>query len=251
MKFTSILALGLFGFASSSPLESRKAKAKASYPAESTSKGFNLIVNVTDSSLDFKPSINNYFVTTIHVGAGLNLVGVNNETGPVFYQNGTQKEWKNNKATVLFDSGQPLTPAGISLAKDKGQSDISTASLNFGPGTPGVQLTSSSFKYSFLLPGTYLACKQKLDYYQGKEFIIIKESKSKVKSGDDYKKKDVPKDCVPIRLIPECAKLEDLPAGSFASHDYALDSQCYKDVSKIKWSQYGPETGKACSGKKN
>lgn len=246
MKVTSLYSLSLVGLAASSPLASRQDAAKHAYPIKSASKGFNLIVNVTDSSLDFEPSINNFFITTIHTGAGLNLVGVNNETGPVFYQNGTLDEWIDGKATILFDGGTPSTPAGLKLNEDKDQADVSTASLNFGPGTPGVQLPPDAYKYTFVLPETYLACKQNLDYYQGKEFIIIKNSKN-VKADGDYKKEDVPENCVPIRLVPECAKLEDLAPGAFASHDFALPSQCYKDVSKIEWAEYGPQLrGKKC-----
>ncbi|KAK7430316.1 hypothetical protein QQZ08_003064 [Neonectria magnoliae] len=235
MMIASTILLGLLGLTTASPVPAAAAKPK--YPVEETAKGFKLSVNVTDPSRDFHPSIQNSFVTSIHTGAGLALVGVIEKGGRVFYQNGTAKEHREGRATVITDGGTPLTPSGLKLTKDSKSKTLSSAHLDFGLGTPGVQLSSTK-AYSFLLPETYVACNESLAYYRGEYFITIKQAKI-TKHSDGSVNRNIPKHCVPVRLVPECAELETLPKGSYSSHKYALDSQCYNDVSKIKWSKYG------------
>lgn len=226
----STLALGLIGLASASPLARREGEQCGSYPPTTQSQGFNLIVNVTDPSTDFTPSIQNNFITTIHTGAGLALVGVSEKQGPVFYQNGTADDEKDHRATVVTDLGTPETPAGLKLVTADGDSDgVKTASLDFGYGTPGVQLSTSPEPYRYLLPDTYLACNQSLEYYQGKYFIIIKQVEVNT---------TIPEDCAAIRLIPQAAELEELSKDAFASHDFALESEVYEQVSEIDWNEY-------------
>ncbi|KAH6987738.1 hypothetical protein BKA56DRAFT_477955 [Ilyonectria sp. MPI-CAGE-AT-0026] len=232
----STILFGLLSLTAASPVSTRAGKTK--YPETETSKGFKLVVNVTDPSRDFKPSIQNTFVTSIHTGAGLALVGVIAGDGRIFYQNGTEKEQEDSRATIITDGGTPLTPSGLKLTQDSKSKTLSTAHLDFGLGTPGVQLSSSK-TYSFVLPETYLACNESLAYYQGQYFITIKQAKI-TKHKDGSTNRNIPKHCIPVRLVPECAELESLPKGSYSSHKYALESQCYKDVSKIKWCEYSP-----------
>ncbi|KAM5342373.1 hypothetical protein ACJ41O_013339 [Fusarium nematophilum] len=231
----STFFLSLLGLAAASPLAQREARPQ--YPPRSTSKGFKLVVNVTDHSRDFDPPIHNSFVTSIHTGAGLALVGVIEKGGRIFYQNGTREERQNGQATVLTDGGTPLTPSGIALEKES--KTLYGTTLNFGPGTPGVQLNALDDPYTYLLPETFVACSEKLDYYQGKRFIVIKQARITIDENDEIQR-NIPKGCAPVRLVPECAELEELPKGSYSSHKYALNSKCYEDVSKIKWKQYSP-----------
>ncbi|KAI5461445.1 hypothetical protein BGZ63DRAFT_357256 [Mariannaea sp. PMI_226] len=223
--FASTILLGLFSLAAANPVPAADVQPRA--VASDTSKGFRLVVNVTDPSRDFDSAIQNYFVSSIHTGAGLALVGVNKneDTGRIFYQNGTKEEYLNSKATTITDGGTPLFPAGLRLVKSKKSTEISVATLDNGPGTPGVQISALK-PNTYLLPETFFACNESLAYYGGRKFIIIKQTNFI---------KDVPKDCAPIRLIPECAELEDVPKGSLSSHEFALDSKCYKDVESIKW----------------
>ncbi|CAM1508161.1 Fc.00g050090.m01.CDS01 [Cosmosporella sp. VM-42] len=229
--------LSLLGIAAASPLVSRQVK--PNYPPKSSSKGFTLVVNVTDPSAQLAHAVQNTFVSSIHTGAGLALVGVNSDSGRIFYQNGTVGERKEGKATIITDGGTPLTPSGFQLAKVTGAAPSST-SLNFGPGTPGVQLSSFPEGYAFLLPQTYLACNESIAYYAGKHFIVIKQVEATVCKETGKVEKSIPANCAPVRLIPQCDKLEDLPEGSYASHEFALDSECYPKVSELKWSEYGP-----------
>ncbi|KAH6893266.1 hypothetical protein B0T10DRAFT_269189 [Thelonectria olida] len=223
----SAFFLGLLGLAVASPMRvptGIAARARASQ----ISKGFRLVVNVTDPSRDFETPIQNYYIASIHTGAGLALVGVNSyeSTGRIFYQNGTEEEYQASQATTITDGGTPLFPVGLKLTKDE-ESPVSVATLDNGPGTPGIQVSALK-KFTYLLPETFFACNEPLAYYGGKKFIVIKQTNFI---------KDVPEDCAPIRLIPECAELEDLPEGSLSSHDFALDTRCYNDVKGVNWDE--------------
>ena len=230
-------ALSLLGLAAASPLASRQVQ--GDYPPKSSSQGFNLVVNVTDPSAELAQAVQNTFITSLHTGAGLALVGVNSDSGRIFYQNGTSGEEEERQATIITDGGTPLTPSGFQLTKDS-EETLSSASLNFGPGTPGVQLSSFTEGYVFLLPETYVACNESIAYYQGKYFITIKQAETTVSEKTGQFEYNIPENCAPVRLIPQCAQLEDLPEGSYASHDFALESECYDNVSELKWSEYGP-----------
>ncbi|KAM4056329.1 hypothetical protein HRG_003246 [Hirsutella rhossiliensis] len=236
----SVLTLGLLGLAAAAPA-TVKSQATPHYPETSKSNGFHLVVNVTDGSKDFSPSIQNTYVSSIHVGAGLALVGniASPSNARIFYQNGTADEHRYRKTTVITDSGTPSFPSGIKLVRDKGSDAVSTAHLDAGPGTSGIGLTGFPEPYVFLNPETWLACNESIPYYQNKYFIIFKQANTTV-GKDGGINRNVPKDCAPVRLIPECTKLNDLPSGSYSSHDFAIEDRCYGDVKLIKWSEYGP-----------
>lgn len=231
----STFCVALLGLASAAPLVIENPL----YPTRLSSKGFKLIVNVTDPSRDFDPPINNFLLTTIHTGAGLSLVGVTKKNGRTFYQNGTKEQRDDGLATVLTDGGTPLTPAGLALEAENESETLFGASLNFGPGTPGVQLNSPSDPYTYMLPETFVACNESLPYYRGKHFIVIKQARLTIDKNNEIQR-NIPKGCAPIRLVPQCAKLNDLPDDSYSSHEFAINSKCYKDVSKIEWSEYSP-----------
>lgn len=224
-----MLALGLCGLAAASPVTSKR-QATPHYPETSASNGFHLVVNVTDASKDFTPPIQNTYVASIHVGAGLALVGniASTKNARVFYQNGTADERHSGETTVITDSGTPYFPSGIKLVQDKASDKVSTAHLDAGPGTDGIGLAGLSNPYVFLKPETWLACNESIPYYQNKYFIVFKQANSS----------DVPKDCAHVRLVPECTKLNDLPTGSYSSHEFAIEDRCYRDVKSIKWSNH-------------
>lgn len=46
-----------------------------------------------------------------------------------------------------------------------------------------------------------------------------------------------PEGCVAVRLVPQCAVLEDLREGSMASYDFVGSARGYEDVAVIDWSQ--------------
>ncbi|ODA79847.1 hypothetical protein RJ55_05444 [Drechmeria coniospora] len=235
----SALAFGLAGLAAASPIGERDSVAH--YPATSLSKGFHLVVNVTDRCKDFDPPIHNTYITSIHTGAGLALVG--NVAGPgtarIFYQNATSEQSKSGDGTVVTDSGTPPYPAGLKLVKDEASSTLRTAHLDAGLGTPGIGISKFPEPYAFLTQETWVACNESLSYFRGQHFIIFKSAKTTV-GKDGTAHRNIPEGCAPVRLLPECTDLNALAVGSYASHAYALEGRCYQDVKSIKWSDFGP-----------
>lgn len=235
----STLALGLVGLAAASPIADRQVYPH--YPDTSQSKGFHLVVNVTDPCKDFNPPIQNTYIASIHTGAGLALVGnsADEQYARIFYQNGTAQEKRFGGETTISDSGTPPFPAGFKLVRDQGSETVSTAHLDAGLGTKGVGITAFPEPYAFLSPETYAACNESLPYYQGRYFIIIKQAQTTVDENGGIHR-NIPEGCAPVRLLPECTPLNDLPDGSYSSHEFAIEDRCYEDVKSIKWSEYGP-----------
>ncbi|GFP55417.1 hypothetical protein ACSS6W_009265 [Trichoderma asperelloides] len=234
MFFTAAV-LGLAGAAVAAP-----ANIVPNYPPHQLSTGFRLVVNVTDKALDLKPSVQGLYVDSIHVGAGLNVAGVGpKDTSNIFYQNGTAAEYRYGRATTITDEATPLSPFGLSLSKNPGSETLSSAYINGGAGTPGVQISQFPEPYLFLTPETFVICNNPLEYYQGRKFLVVEQAATTV-SSDGKIEKNIPAGCAPVRLLPECATLETLPAGSYASHEFALETGCYADVASINWSLYGP-----------
>lgn len=234
---SSVLSFGLMAaLTSASPLAVRQVV--PNYPATSVSKGFHLILNVTDPSTDLDPPVNNKFITSIHVGAGQNLVGVSDTPGRIFYQNGTAEEIRYGQSTVITDGATPPSPFGFSLSPDDGSNVLSTARLDGGDGTKGVGLSRFPEPYVFLTPETYLACNEFVQYYQT-ELVIVRQADITVDENGSINY-NIPANCAAVRLLPECTELNELPEEAYSSHEFAADSKCYEDVSSIIWSEYGP-----------
>lgn len=230
MHFSALL--GLASLAAASPIVSRDPPTET--PPTSTSQGFQLIVNVTDLSRDFSPSIHQKYVNSIHVGAGQSLLGIGNkEDNPrTFYINGTALEFHFATSTVISDSGTPASPWGISFSNDTDNGHL--AHLNGGPGAKGIGLTRWSVPYTFMYPETYAICDETVPYYH-KNFMVVKQFDLGL-NGVEV----IPKNCVPVRLFAQCAKLNDLPKGSISSHEFAYNTECYEDVAGIDWPKYRP-----------
>jgi hypothetical protein len=76
-------------------------------PPWQQSKSFTLVANVTGA--DLTPSVQNYVLTSYHVGAGqARAVLVNGDTARLFYLNGTAEEVRYNRASVLSSGGTPV-----------------------------------------------------------------------------------------------------------------------------------------------
>ena len=226
---SSTVALGLLGLAAASPLSMRQTP---SYPPTSVSRGFKLVVNVTDPETDFQPSIQNMLVEGLHVGAGLNDAGIQ-AAGQIFYQNGTLAGGSANgnpqNVRFLSDEGEPLSPYGLGLA-EQSTGEVNQVTINGGEGSAGFGVTTFPTTYAYVTPDNFLACNTSLEYYEGEYFITLQQ----------YIGTGTPENCTHIRLVPQCAKLEALPSGSYSSHANALETDCYKDVASINWPQYGP-----------
>jgi hypothetical protein len=182
------------------------------------------VANVT--STDLSTPINNYVLTSYHVGAGLAYaVLVPNTTvteGRIFYLNGTASEVFFNAASILSDEGTPLFPAGITINAD------STVSINAGAGESGIGLTSFPRPISELsgkstdgLAGEFYACAQDLitGVSPGTAVqLLFKESGVATPEG-----------CADVSLLLHCSE------GSGAVDANANLSNRYADVAGIDW----------------
>ncbi|ATY60302.1 hypothetical protein A9K55_005905 [Cordyceps militaris] len=231
-----LAALGLAGLAAAAPTTGPL------YPATSSSNGFNLVLNVTDPSKDLSPPVHGTFVTSIHVGPAYNYVGQSATAAAarLFYVNGTATEVRYGSSDTVSDGGTPPFPEVLSLVQDKASETLSTLWLNAGNGGDANYRTGlAGFPNPIpaLYPSTYVACREALAYYGGKEFVIIKQAQTTVGEDGtiDY---NIPEGCAPLSLLPQCAKLNDLPAGSLSSHEYAANTRCYENVNSIDWPKY-------------
>lgn len=178
------------------------------------------MVKVTDSTTDFEPSIDSYYVSSIHVGAGQALGGVDPQSARIWYQNGTASDLAYGQGTIVWDGGSPPFPHGFKLVYE--QDLVSVVRVDVGPGTPGVQIISSSdSSYPFLTApdniGTYIVCEETVAYYGERQFLVLKHAAA-----------DVPKGCAVVQLVPQCAELPD--DGSLSRQEFAQKAPCYDDI---------------------
>lgn len=249
--FTSIVTLSLAALAAAAP--SSKRQIIPNYPPTSQSRGFKLIANVTDLSSDFNPSIRNWVVEGAHTGAGTNTAVLTpydpaTNNGRTFYLNGTAEDVHYGNTHVLTDAGTPPAPFGI-YTQNKTEfeylyPDEHGVSINVGAGT-GTTVTRFPEPYAYILSGTgsgtYVACNNTVPYY-GTTFITLEyayETFTGPDGGYEYNA-NIPEGCAPVRLLPQCTELNELPEDALSSHEFAANNTCYPDVASIDWSQYGP-----------
>ncbi|KAM3504831.1 hypothetical protein MY11210_008210 [Beauveria gryllotalpidicola] len=234
-----IVALSLAGLAAAAAAPTSTGPA---YPETSASNGFNLVLNVTDPSKDLSPPVHGTFVTSIHVGPALNYVGQssNASVARLLYVNGTASDVRYGNSNTVSDGGTPPFPEVLSLVQDKDSETLSTLFLNAGSAGNGnyrTGITGFPSPIPELYPLTYVACREALAYYGGKAFVIVKQAQTTV-SKDGQMEHNIPEGCAPLSLLPQCATLNDLPAGSMSSHEFAASTRCYKDVNSIHWPKY-------------
>lgn len=225
--FLSTALVALAALAAASP-------AAQSYPSKQRSKGFHLVVNVTDLSRDFSPSIHNTYITTIHIGAAQNLLGIGDQSkSRTFYTNGTATEYMIGLATTVSDLAIPPAPFGFSLHQDAQGSPMSAGHLDAGPGDKGYVLTRFPVPYAFLAPEQMAICYESVPYYDGLFLYILKQLNWSIS-------KVLPENCAPVRLMAECAELDKLPADAIANHDHVYEAECYNNVKAIDWPKFKP-----------
>lgn len=188
----------------------------------SSSKGLKLRVKLQDASKDLTSPVKGQFVTSIHDGAGTNLVGFSASEGRIFYVNGTAGGdglfWN-----TLSDGATPLVPFGLSLHAAPENADVQIVRLDAGPGDEDIYVPEHAASPQ-LYPTNWLACSEPLQYYGGQKFNVLRRQALGTST---------PSECVLITLLPECTALNDLPPGSYASHEFAREVSCYKDASNV------------------
>ncbi|XWW98443.1 hypothetical protein V2A60_006443 [Cordyceps javanica] len=221
MLFTAA-AFSLIGMTTASPL----LPSSSNFPPRDTGKAFNIVVNVTNLSRDFAPSVHGAFLTALHREPSKNYIGVGDgASGPIFFINGTDAEAAKGTTRMLADLGVPGIPFSTQLEDVNGQFVNQIAELNAGP--DGEYITVSSDEPASVInlssPGL---CRENIN---GQEYAVL----HRFLVGNDHER--IPKECVPVNLIPQCAEQIDSPEDH---HLFAREVKCYNDVGSIDWSKY-------------
>ncbi len=214
-------------------------------PRPSASRGFRLVVNVTDPSSDLSPSIQGSFLSLAHIGPAQNRAIILPTEGPVFYQNGTFKDITMQRIGILTDGGTPPFPEGLTYASDSGTNTTQGAPLfvNAGASGGGTRLTRLWDPYSYLtilsnvVESTLVVCNSTIPYYgESRFFNVVNWVTARRDATGTHLV--LPEGCAAIRLVPQCAVLNELPEGAYSSHEFAQEVRCYEDVGAIDWSKY-------------
>jgi len=215
---SSIKAASILAFFST--LASTAPSSFPNYPPTSLSQNFRLVANVT--STDLATPINNYVLTSYHIGAGqayaVLVPNTTVTTGRIFYINGTAEDVRYNNGNTLSDEGTPLFPGGVTINAD------STVSINAGVGEFGIGLTS------FPDPISELTAGEEGEFYACFQEVIPGGSAVQLL----YKSLDIatPEGCADVSLLPQCSE------GSGLVHPLPNTVNCYADVAGIDWTFY-------------
>jgi hypothetical protein len=220
-------ALGLAAAATALPSQPQARAADAA--KASKSKGFYLAAKVTEH--DLTPPIDGWLLSTAHTGAGFNAAvfyGASADQARLFYQNGTAWQAAHRQTTIVTDGGTPLAPSSLIVGAAGQPPQI--ASINYQEGTPNtvVSLGADGKQQPQLVNalggGAWLACNATIPYY-GYNFITLQYAYAEA-AGSASGGNEVPDSCVPITLVPRCATLNDVPTGSYSSHEFADEVSC-------------------------
>lgn len=244
MRTSTFSLLAAVGLAAAAPT----ARQAPNYPPASSSNAFRLVVNVTDPTTDFTPSINDYVLTSYHVGAGEAYAvlqpNLTFTSGRILYENGTAYDVRFGAASVISDGGTPPFPEGLYVQNETEFDYKYTTQHNAmflpGGGTKGVGLAQFPNPIPYLAnpgSGSFAACNNTLPYGPAFSLVYAYATFTDADGNYDYQK-NIPEGCAEITLLPECATINDLPAGSYSSHEFASTQRCYEDVSAIDWTVY-------------
>lgn len=217
------------------------------YPPNSASRGFRLFVNVTDRTKDLKPPVHGTFLNLAHIGPAQNRAVAMASTAaappPVFYQNGTYADFTLQQVTILTDGGTLPFPEGLTYQTEPDDSNGQGLYAFGGSGSGGVRLTRLWEPVSYLtiladvVQSTLAVCTSTIPYYGDKKlFNVVNWVQATRDSTGTHVV--VPKGCVAVKLVPQCAALGELPEGALSSHEFAQEVRCYDDVAGVKWGRY-------------
>jgi hypothetical protein len=247
MIIASIVIGGLAAITFASPIE------PPSYPPTLTSKGFRLVINVTDVTKDFSPSINGREIHSLHQQSSFSraTAGAGPGEGNIFYQyphvdpNNRFAEFQ----SVLLTELGPNT-AGLQIANTSSPDAVKAGmTMNFGSGTMGVMLAVGGyyawvhpFEYSGV-PESFVVCNETIDWIsrdESEKFLAL--DYLRYSWNDDHTEfaLHVPQGCAPVNLLAQCDSLPDVPNDSPAVpfHKLAQDVRCYENIAAIDWSKY-------------
>ncbi|OTB01768.1 hypothetical protein M426DRAFT_323249 [Hypoxylon sp. CI-4A] len=189
----------------------------------SRSKGYDLRIQLLDPAKDLDPPVDGQYLSTYHVGAGLNVAvaGAPRDPSysfPPYYSNGTAEQgW----VSVLNDLGTSF-PWGVS-AQNATSFDVTypgehDVDINVGGGSNGIHVakTGDSVALAGLAPGNFAVCNRFIGYARS-NLTVVKYV---------YEGETLPEDCVGVQFTAYCSELEDLPEGSEWTHDFVQEVDC-------------------------
>lgn len=201
--------------------------------------------------LDLDPPIRGWRVSSIHIGAGVNVAVFGRPTwttrlpGRIFVLNGTAAERAAGNATLVNQVafGPPralvLPPAGSPEFVTAAPPDAAEAFVNPAAGTP-FAFAPSAFSFALPVdyatvvpgrPGVWLACNRTVLYYQ-RTYILLAFTDAKPVDGEAGGLQiAVPEACAPVELVPECtwAQGDGFQVKS-APLPFAQEIMCYEDL---------------------
>jgi hypothetical protein len=234
---STTLSLALAGIAAASPLAIRD------YPPTSMAQAFHIVANVTDPSKDLNPPINGFFITGVHIGAGLAAAVLAKTEPAYFFVNGTNVDVSAAYTSIAlppigYTGGGPV-PQGFQFGTTDDE-NIMSIGLNNGPGTHGAGVypgLRSSYADVFApWSGSFMVCHIDKPMY-GRPQYQVRYSKTYAKGPNGPFDYDIPADCVAIRLLAQCADLP--PLQGVDELDIIVEGvKCYNDVASINWKDY-------------
>ncbi|KAK0662969.1 hypothetical protein QBC41DRAFT_284816 [Cercophora samala] len=239
MHTTALFSAFMAGLAAASPLSLTQRQFQGNYPPRTTADAFKLVANISTPSNIFDPPVNNWFLSGVHVGAGLNaaiLVPTLN-TSATFFINGTGRDVSAQFTSIAlppikFQGG--ATPLGLRFPPLEGQQNPVNLGLNFGPGNTGAGVVGglrSPWAQAFTPYPYFIVCNETQPAY-GRPQHAVKVAPSA---------ESIPDNCVAVTFLAQCAAL---PEGVFEGEGveelniHHVGAPCYEDVGAIDWSRY-------------
>ncbi|KAI1364942.1 hypothetical protein F5Y08DRAFT_305436 [Xylaria arbuscula] len=182
-----------------------------------SSKGFNLRVNLTDTTRDLTPSIQNQYLSTLRVGTGISISTLTpSAPAPPFYLNGTAYH-----TTITFDVA-PVYPLSLTVAGPSEYDALYPAEHPIGAavnsGTELFLRAGEPILFPLDQGGVYAICQRD---------VVLGGQKTSIPTARYvYGNETVPADCAPVEFVVECAVLPDLPEDASWTHDFAFDVPC-------------------------
>ncbi len=185
-----LLTLAALAFSRDTCSDTPTSAASHTQPTSTSSSHFRLVVDVT--SHDLEPSIQDWAVSSYHIGpcysyAVLLPYNGSADYSRAFYVNGTSSDVKGGTSNIITDGGTPPVPYGVDVpaAKDADKDGRRPVQMNCGEGTPGVIIsrradTNPRLRYNDKADnepfGGWYACNSSLIYgpavvlyYRGRE----------------------------------------------------------------------------------
>jgi hypothetical protein len=221
MFLAPALTIAAAGLASAAP-----AACPAPHHDPTLSKGFRLVVNVTDPTADFKKTpINGLQLSSIHAGAGVEMPTVTKD-GATFYSG-------SDKTVNLAISGS--SPYGLTQAEEPSSPLLYGLGINIAEATKGFEVVkpeSQPMCTNLRGPrvGSFVVCD---NGFSAPEFAQLEVRFLEASRGIAA---PMPDNCVAVTFLPECAPI-DLSEATY-DHSNLVDTVCHAGkVVDIDWSK--------------